>query len=450
MTDPSATSCQRRLSAEDWLRIASVVTFAAIVVATPASAEDDERVEEVERQVSVLAEEIDRVRKSFALPFEGPLESEYGLGAAASKIYKRTQGLAIGGYGEVLFTGEVGDEMGGTNEFDALRAVLYFGYKFTDKLLINMELEFEHAGTGGGGSVSTEFLNLDYLHSEQLNFRAGLLLVPMGFINELHEPTFFFGNERPEAEQRIIPTTWRENGLGIFGTLFDQVQYRLYAINGFDGTGFSDNGLRGGRQRGSEALADHWGFVGRFDWTPLDGVLLGASVYTGKSGQNLDIADNVAGAGATVDVPDTLTTIWEVHAQVKMAGASFRGLWTQAHLQDTRALSDALSRQAGTLGSVVVANRMVGGYAEIAYNVLPFVLPNSQMTLEPFYRFEHLDTQDRVTAGPRNRARSRDFHVVGLAWKPHPQVVIKLDYRNIDSDGGELTDEVQAGFGFIF
>ena len=85
-----------------------------------------------------------------------------------------------------------------------------------------------------GGSVSVEFAALDFLWRPEANARAGLLLVPMGFLNEVHEPPFFYGVQRPETETRILPTTWRENGVGLFGKLGETVEYRAYVMNGFN------------------------------------------------------------------------------------------------------------------------------------------------------------------------------------------------------------------------
>ncbi len=282
------------------------------------------------------------------VPTSESLKSAYGLGPAASKVYYRDRGLSIGGYGELLFNAQVADKMS-QNIFDALRGVLYVGYKFNDWIVFNSEFEFEHAGTSGGGSASIEFMNVDFLLDDAANLRVGLVLIPVGFINELHEPTTFFGATRPLPEQLLIPTTWRENGAGLFGEVGEWFSYRMYAVNGLDATGFSNNGIRGGRQKGSRALADHWAFVLRTDFTPCDGLLFGASVYTGKSGQKIVIPDPdpmLAG----FNVPDTRTTLWEVHSQYKAYGVSVRTLWVQVHLDDAAAAraaadSDDLARE---------------------------------------------------------------------------------------------------------
>ena len=142
--------------------------------------------------------------------------------------------------------------------------------------------------------MSVEFAALDYLYHPALNFRAGLVLVPMGFVNEVHEPPFFLGTQRPTPERAIIPSTWRENGVGIYGELGEgRLQYRAYAVNGFDASGFTSSGLRGGRQKGSRAKANDLGFVGRVDFEPLAGWLVGGSYYRGDSGQDQDFTQRM-------------------------------------------------------------------------------------------------------------------------------------------------------------
>ena len=153
----------------------------------------EDRIAELERTVAILADELERTRRQLAVPDDQPLSSKFGLGPAASKIYDLGRGLSIGGYGEGYYSRLVGDKGDAKNRADLLRLVLYTGYKFTDSILFNAEIEFEHATTSstessGGGSVSVEFAYLDFLLRDWANIRAGLVLVPMGFINEIHEP----------------------------------------------------------------------------------------------------------------------------------------------------------------------------------------------------------------------------------------------------------------------
>jgi hypothetical protein len=421
---------------------------------------DDQRLEELEEKVDVLAEEMGRLESIFVVPEELKLESFSGLGPAASKVYKRDRGLSIGGYGEVRlrhFTNQDDDNQ--DDILDALRAVLYVGYKFNDHWVVNSEIEFEHGGTGGGGSVSTEFLTIDFLWKDEINARAGLLLVPMGFVNEIHEPTFFYGAERPEIERKILPSTWRENGAGIFGRLADRVDYRMYVINGFDGSGFDSGGLRGGRQKGSEALANDFAFVARADVDVAPGLLVGGSFYVGQTGQEQDFTSSIDDVSR--DLPDAFTTIYELHAQYKGYGASLRALWTQAFIDEAGRLSRALDKGFSDDGAgnrvltnpnASIANEMRGWYVEAAYDVMPLMLPETRMSLEPYFRYEFYDTQRDVSnlGYTRDKSKEIDLYTVGLQFKPIPEIVFKVDYRHFDPTDGHKADQVQALVGYVF
>lgn len=399
------------------------------------------RLDELEEKVDILTEEMGRLESIFAVPEELALESVNGLGPAASKVYKKDRGLSIGGYGEVrLRTFHNKEDDNSDDVFDALRAVLYVGYKFNDNWIVNSEFEFEHGGSGGGGSVSTEFLTVDYLWKEEVNVRAGLLLIPMGFVNEIHEPNFFFGAERPEVERVILPSTWRENGVGIYGRVADRVEYRVYVVNGFKGSDFSSGGLRGGRQKGSRALANDFAIVARVDVDVAPGLLFGGSVYTGQSGQE----EKVGG----VDLPDARTTIYELHAQYKGHGASLRTLWTEAFVDE----AGRLSRILGNGSNAAIAQHMRGWYVEGAYDILPCILEGTRMSLEPYFRYEQYDTQSDVSDLGFTRDKSKDIglYVAGIQFKPIPEVVFKLDFRHFDLEDGDRADQVQGLVGYVF
>ena len=195
-----------------------VVAVALLVLPSGAFAQDaaddsskstEERVNTLESQVKTIAGELSAAVTEAAVPKDGNWENYYGVGPVAGKVYRKDSGLSIGGYGEVKYEY---DSIGEKGTFDTLRAVLYVGYKFSDKWVLNSEFEFEHGGgpdpKNGKSSVYVEFLNLDYQHSQALNFRTGLILNPMGFVNQIHEPTFYYGVDRPLVEQRMIPSTW--------------------------------------------------------------------------------------------------------------------------------------------------------------------------------------------------------------------------------------------------
>ncbi|MAE97427.1 MAG: hypothetical protein CL910_22485 [Deltaproteobacteria bacterium] len=424
------------------------ILFAALVIAAPAIADDDavrardDRIADLERQMGVLVDELSRLRTQVAVPEEPELKSFYGLGPAASKVYGSNRGLSIGGYGEAFYTNFVGDESDSDRDLsDFLRFVTYIGYKFNEDIVFNSEIEYEHASTGEAGSVSVELATLDFFWKPEVNFRAGLMLLPMGFLNEVHEPPFFYGVQRPETERRILPSTWRENGVGLFGKIGESIEYRTYVTTGFDATGFSDSGIRGGRQKGSKALAEDLAWVIRADWTPewVPGLQLGGSFYVGDSGQDSETAVG--------DVPDAQLWIGEAHAQYRKGGFHSRALLAYSQLSDASDLNAALGRPQAR----PIASKMLGAYGEVAYDVWPWLFGNEEKALEPFLRVEYVDTQFEVPSGySANRRNAYWLYTPGINFYPHPNVVLKIEYRNFNSRGGTRPDELSLGMGFAF
>jgi len=417
---------------------------------------EQEHAAEQDRKTGIVAETIEALKDQLTIPEEIKLEGRYGLGPAASKVYGVNRGLSIGGYGEILFTAPVKNQGDAENIADLQRFVLYTGYKFNDWILLNAEIEFEHASTEStlsneeGGAVDVEFAYFDFFFRDWANARAGVVLTPMGFINEWHEPTSFYGVDRPETEQRIIPTTWREVGAGLFGNITDDLQYRTYGMVGFNAAGFAPDGLRGGRQSASESIANDWAFVGRLDYQPIPSVIMGTSLYAGLSGQNQDIEE--------VPIPDTPTTIWEGHVQWRAWGLQTRALLAMAFLEDARSLSEAL-RRTGNIGEDdTIAGQMIGGYLEAAYDVMPWLLLDTDQSLSPYLRFEYVNTQWKTPVGPAtvggtfgpNGFDQDRIWTVGTEYKPIPQVVLKLDYRDFNPVSGKKPSSVNFGLGFVF
>jgi hypothetical protein len=436
---------------------------AAGSAATDRALAQEDRIAELERTVKILAEELERTRSEMAVPEEPTLTSQYGFAPAASKVYQVSRGLSLGGYGEIFYSKLVADSGDGKDKADALRAVLYAGYKFNESILFNSEIEWEHATTGstasaGGGSVSVEFAALDFLWKDWANFRAGLVLLPMGWLNEIHEPPSYFGTHRPEVERQIIPSTWRENGVGVFGSLGEQIDFTAYVVNGMNAEGFRPGGLRGGRQKGNRALAENLAFVARLDWFPAPEWILGASVYHGNSGQNQDF-DVSPGGGLppfNVDLPDVPTTIWEVHGQYENRGYFVRGLFTMAHVGDSGALSRALAPVSeGGIGELEsgegIGGQMLGVYGEIAYDILPLIFEGTEKSLQPFFRYEYYDTQRDMPSGfAKDETKEIQIYTAGFSYEPIPSVVIKADYRNRSAADGKLSDEFNVGIGYAF
>jgi hypothetical protein len=415
-------------------------------IGSPAAAQDlssealADSLAELSRRIDVLAAELERERVGEAMPTAD--ESHFGFGPAASKVYRSEHGVSIGGYGEMLYqhadAETDSDVLSGRNDqLDWLRAVLYFGYRWNDRWLLNSEIEFEHGSTGEGGEVSVEFAYVDYQWRPELGFRAGLLLVPMGLVNELHEPTVFHGARRPLVETAIIPTTWRENGLGVFGEM-ENLSYRTYVINGMDARGFTAGGIRGGRQDGAQARADDFAWVGRVDTDFAPGLLAGASVYAGRSGQ--EVADTT---GTVLDVG---TVIAEVHADWKWKGLEARALAAFSQLDEVAELNEAL----GLTGAGGVGEEQNGWYVEAAYDLLSRRQQGEQ-ALFPFVRYESFNTQAEVPSGfTANPATEINVLTAGVDYRPIDPLVFKLEYQDFSNEAESGVDQVNASLGYIF
>jgi len=408
-------------------------------LAAQGSAAEKDRLAEIERRIDVLAGEIERLRVGEEVA--GATNPEQGMGPAAAKVYRTRRGVSLGGYGEALYEGfrkrrDDGAPAGESDRLDLLRGVVYVGYKWTDRWLLNSELEWEHANTDKGGEAAVEFAYLDYRWRPELSFRGGLLLMPVGILNELHEPTTFLSARRPEVETLLIPTTWRESGAGVYGQA-GALSYRAYLTGGLDASGFSAaEGLHEGSAEGSNAKANDLAGVARLDWTPRPGLVAGFSLFHGGSGQGLTDA-----SGRRLVVG---TTLAEGHLEWRVRGLELRALGVRVALSDVAAL-DRARELAESIG-----DRLEGGYVELGYDVFA-AFPHGEQALVPFVRYERVNTQASVPAGfaadPANDAR---IWTLGLAYRPIPQVIFKTDYQNYDNRSGSGLDRFHLALGYIF
>lgn len=410
-----------------------------------ASAGATESVAELERRIEVLTLEIERMRIGEAAAPEAD-EEIHGFGPAASKVYRSARGVSIGGYGEMLYQGfdsqrDDGTASGRGAELDFVRAVFYFGYKFNDRFLFNSEIEYEHAlaGESKDGEVAVEFAYIDFRASSAFGARGGLLLMPIGFLNELHEPPIFHGSRRPDVERFIIPTTWRENGAGVYGQA-GPFTYKAYLVASLDALGFSpSSGIRGGRQNGSKSKADDFALTARLDYLPAPGLIFGASVFSGGLDQDSATLD---GSGIT---------LWDAHAEWNWRGLHMRGLYARSIISDTDAIGLAIDADKGLLaGTTVIGERQAGWYGEIAWNVLS-AMRSTEQELSPFMRYEWFDTQDQVAPGRAiDPANDRLVRTFGLTWKPIPFVAVKIDYQNRANGDNSAVDQFNVALGYLF
>lgn len=264
-------------------KITTALSLVAVMAIGAQASTLEERVKALEEQNSVLTEEVLATQTSGFAAVDTE-QSYNGMGAAASKVYYSKNPLSIGGYGEMYYANpDNGDDFA-----DVYRFVTYFGYKFSDNVILNAEIEYEHgANASTGGEVVIEFMYLDFLYKDALNFRVGNLLVPMGQIGLRHEPTLFNTVQRPEVEKYLIPTTWGENGAMAYGR-FDSVGIEYTAgvinalnINNSETDSAGKKWIRNGRQGAASEASFDPAFVGRVDYTGINGLKVGVSAYYG-------------------------------------------------------------------------------------------------------------------------------------------------------------------------
>ncbi|MEX0880567.1 MAG: hypothetical protein WEB59_15225 [Thermoanaerobaculia bacterium] len=423
----------------------------------------DVKLAEIERKIDILAGEIEAMKiGEAATPASAPATASttlsatgkpvpqdtgerYGLGLSAAKVYGLRRGVSIGGYGEALYENfgerrQDGALSNRNDRIDFLRAVVYVGYKFDDRWVLNTEIEYEHAVTGedAGGEVAVEFAYIDYLHSPAVNARAGLVLVPMGLVNELHEPTAFLGARRPDVERFILPTTWREIGGGVYGDT-GPLSYRAYVTSSLDSADFSaSNGIRSGRQQGAEATARDWALTGRLDFTRVPGLLVGASVFTGDTGQGRRTLE-----GGELDAR---TTVWDVHADWRWRGLQLRALYAGTSIGQAAEIN-ALN---GFTGNQSVGGRQEGWYVQGAFDLLSLT-SSAKAALLPYVRYEQYDTQARVPAGfARNPANDNRELTLGLAFQPIDQLIFKADWQERRNAARTGVNQWNVALGYIF
>ena len=346
---------------------------------------------------------------------------------------------SVGGYGEVHYTNATGPNTPGI--VNVRRFVLYLAHTFSEKLAVRSELELEDAkieGGEAGGEVALEQLYLDYLISPAFTMRAGLVLPPVGIVNEIHEPPTFNGVDRPTFDQVVIPTTWREIGVGAVGAIpgSSGLSYRLYLMNGLKAAGFTAaSGIRGGRQEGKEASFANPSVTGRLEWA-RPGLRLGGSFWYGGSANQ----DSLLGTGAF----DKAVALVSADARYDVGPLMFRGVVAHISVADADAIDAVYATQVGS--------RIAGGYIEAAYNVLSALAPASAQRLNAFLRYENFDTQAGVPAGVvKDETLPRRITTFGLSYKPIYNVVFKGDYQLQRNKAGVGEGELLAlGVGYQF
>ena len=301
-------------------------------------------------------------------------------------------------------------------QLDFHRFVLLVTHEFSPRIRFVGELELEHAFVEGleeAGELELEQAYVDFLLSRGFNVRAGMMLMPIGILNERHEPPVFYGVERTFVDTVIVPTTWFEVGAGVHGEVGRGWRYRLFVTSPLNAAEFSaDEGLRGGRQKGAEANIGRAALTGRAEYVGLRGLTAGISFWTGRSGFEFR---------PRFDVPVHLV---EADARYSRDRLELRAQIARVAIDNAATLNDALARTTGV--SPNIASGLHGAYAEAGYRLIE---GRKWGDVGAFVRYENFDTQARMPAGfVPLPSLDRDAWVLGGTYWPEPDIALKVDY----------------------
>ena len=336
----------------------------------PAGTSLDERFRVLESKVEEL---LSQKQSTPAITSVTPIQPVAVTGDYLASPETETR-LPVAGYMDFHVNKDRGDPF----KPDFHRFVLLFGHSFSSRIKLWSELELEHARVEGreeGGEVALEQAYLDFLIKPYFNLRAGMLLSPVGIINERHEPPSFNGVERPFVETLIIPTTWRELGFGFTGDLGRGFRYRAYVTSSLDASRFdAEQGITGGRTSGFDASLRNPAKVGRIEFAGVRRLTVGVSGYSGHAGFN------------TPSVNPGVSII-DFDARYSFRRLDFRSLFAQTWISRAAALNAVLQRQTGRNPNI--ARQMRGYYFEPAFQPSTSNNEERPRTLWPLRAIQH-------------------------------------------------------------
>ena len=325
---------------------------------------------------------------------------------------------SIGGYAELHYNG------GDADQIDFHRYVMFLGHEFNDKIRFFSELEVEHsiAGQGKVGEIELEQAFVEFDLTDDMTSSVGLQLIPVGILNETHEPPTFYGVERNAVEKNIIPSTWWEAGVKFTGKITENLQYDAMVHSGLatPTTGGNAFLIRKGRQKVGKATWKNSAFTGRLSWIPAAGVNLGVSVQYQSD--------------LTQTASPTSATLIEGHADIRHQISTS----SQLGLRALYAQWDLNSVEAEILGR----NIQRGWYIEPSYK---YSFGNGQ-AIGVFTRISSFDNNAGSVVDTANKQTS-----FGINYWPHENIALKADYQ-IDNNADATKDDnrINLGIGVQF
>jgi hypothetical protein len=386
--------------------------------------------------LSDLQRQLDEINSKIQV-LQNPKKPEE-TSASGDYLKKLLGSTKIGGYGELeyIFKKDNGNGNGG-NTLDPHRVVLNVTSQLADWIEFNSELEWEHGGSDGGvdGSISVEQAYLSFRLTPAVRINTGVMLVPMGAVNQNHEPVNFYSSARPALDTFLIPSTWQEMGVGISGAIHSKIDYQLMAITGLDGSNFNaEKGLRDGRQGFKKDNNRNFAVTGRLDVRPVENLITSLSLYSGNS----------APSGS----PTAYTTIAAIDGRYRLNDFELAGEYV--HVYQDR--PDVLNTEIG--------RNMSGYWVEGAWHALPKAWKNGKLSSADavlFARYSELNTQKGGATDPAKTSGrfNRNYTTVGISFMPIQSVAIKADYQFFGDRraAGEVpldNDKFQITVGFVF
>ncbi len=384
--------------------------------------------EDLERKLDLLSDEVDDLKSR-------------GFGGGTTE-YNR---VTVHGYGEMHFQNQT--QKHGNAQVDNHRFVIGVHAVLADWIHLNAEIDFEHAAQ----TMEYEFGYLDFLLDPALNVRAGVILAPIGFLNEYHEPPLFWTTERPLLQQKLIPTSWNQAGAGIFGTPTDGINYRLYFMNSLQSvsdstttgqTGqFTSSGIRDGRSQLSKVRANDFSIYGRAEFTKLyPGLQLGFSLVHGDTTHDYMAEDG------------TMTLI-EADIRYRKGWFDMNASIVNTHLDDAAAINTycvAASNCTAT-NTKGVAENMFGFNVQTGAHLPQLMGWKTSYDIIPHVMFERIRNQDKMPNGTApTLADNYNVYHVGVAYLPIPEVSIKVDHLHKKTDDGKSSDTFYAGLAYMY
>lgn len=389
-------------------------------------------------EIEAIKEEMRRQKLSQVMP-ELTFESYAGMGPAASKVYYAQKGLSIAGYGDVFYSRYLNQSKNAIG--DALRFVPYIGYKVSDKIVINSELEIEHAGIGNVTTrvpeVYTEFVYTDFLLNRHFNFRTGLILLPISITNEFHEPTVYNGVFRPEVEQTLVPTVWRDLGLMAYGDITRGFTYKISLTNGLRTDPVKD-WIKEGRQRGAKANMNEIAGTFRINYEGISGLTIGSALYYGGA------SAGEGGKNKPTYAEKALYTIFVSDMQYQAHNWNIKAMYVAGMASGDSTYKAVKGRSA----------QVEGFYFQAGYNIWPWLSERPDQLLFPYLRYEQYDLHKKVFIGEQDKNKWNAVFVSGINFYPHPQIVFKADYmirsKTVNKFEPDEKTQLNVGLGFIF